>query len=87
MGTPTTKPKRKSRKADVPPAERRLLTEKEAALFLSTSPDSLRMDRFEGNLGIPWVRWGKRGIRYDREILESVIAERTVRPEAAAGGV
>ena len=62
---------------------RRLVTEREAAEFLSTTAGSLREARHSGRLALPWVRMGRRGIRYDLQALESYVASQTVRPEGA----
>ena len=58
---------------------------REAAEFLGTTEGALRADRHSPGMAIPFVKLG-RSVRYDLRQLEALIAERTVRPEAAAGG-
>lgn len=75
----------KGQAAESTPASgpRRLLTEKQAADYLATTAGSLRTDRYAANLGVPWIRFGRRGVRYSIADLDAYIASRTVR---CAGG-
>ncbi len=79
------------------PSLRRLVTESEAAALLATTPASLRFDRWAMKhgetpiVGLAFVPWGRRGVRYDVAEIEALIASRTVRLEppceaCAAGG-
>jgi len=54
--------------------EKRLLTTKEAAEYLNVSMAFLERDRWAGAL-IPFVRIGRRAIRYDLEVLNNYIQE------------
>jgi hypothetical protein len=81
---PASKQRSRKEEQGAGPALRRLLREQEAAAFLGTTAGSLRQDRCAGNLGVPWVRFGRRGVRYDLSELEAYVASRTIRPEAAA---
>ena len=54
--------------------ERKLLTTKEAAEFLGMSYQFLERDRWAGAI-IPFVRIGRRSIRYELETLQEYIRE------------
>lgn len=52
-----------------------LLNEKEAAVFLRVSPEFLQGDRYRGAT-IPFVRIGRRGVRYRQSDLDKYIESR-----------
>lgn len=52
-----------------------LLREKEAAAFLKVSPEFLQGDRWRGAT-IPFVRIGRRGVRYRTADLEKYVSSR-----------
>jgi hypothetical protein len=54
--------------------ENRLLTTKEAARFLGVSAAFLERDRWAG-ARIPFVKIGRRAVRYELSALETLIAE------------
>ena len=65
-------------------SDRVLLTEREAAALLGLSVVFLQKDRVRGQAGIPFVKAGKRSVRYRRCDLETWAAER-VRTTAPRG--
>lgn len=60
-----------------------LLNEKEAAIFLKVSPEFLQGDRWRGAT-IPFIRVGRRGVRYRQSDLDKYIESR-VQPAVAGG--
>jgi hypothetical protein len=66
--------------------KQRLLDTDEAAAFLGTSPGTLKVERCRPTWGLPWVRLGKRGVRYDLGDLEAFIAAHRNRPDTETGG-
>ncbi|WP_039828406.1 helix-turn-helix transcriptional regulator [Nocardia testacea] len=57
-----------------------LLTEREVAELVGTSPGTLRQDR-SADRGLPYVRIGRR-IRYRADDIEAYLDAHTVRPGA-----
>jgi len=55
---------------------KRLLTTQETAEFLNVSVAFLERDRWQGAL-IPFIKIGRRSIRYDLKILENYIKTNT----------
>ncbi len=69
---------------------KRLITEADAARYLSCSRSFLRQSRLNGNLpgrsaGPPWVRLGRRGIRYDLNDLDAWLEARKSHPKPWPG--
>lgn len=64
------------------PPSNKLLTETEAAQRLGVSPITLRVWRHTGRGTIPFVRLGKRSIRYRAEDIERFIEASRVDPAA-----
>jgi len=60
--------------------DRRLVRATVAAKILDTTEETLKQERHSPTWGLPWVRHGRRGVRYDFRELERYIEKRTVRP-------
>jgi hypothetical protein len=56
-------------------------TSAEAAKYLGLSPSDMKSRRCRGTLPIPFLKTGKRGVRYKKEDLDAFIAERTIIPK------
>jgi excisionase family DNA binding protein len=59
----------------------KLLTSKEAAAFLNLTPGAFKIRRIRGSLVLPFVKVGKRSIRFKLEDLEAYANQRTVNPD------
>ena len=59
---------------------RRLVSTAEAAEILGTTAGALREARSSGRLALPWVKLGRRGVRYDVRDLEAAIDAGRVQP-------
>lgn len=64
---------------NVPPIQRRLLTDPEAATYLGVSLSFLRQGRMEGRranrcAGPPFIKLGNKAIRYDLQDLDAWLA-------------
>lgn len=57
------------------------LTSAEAAKYIGLTPGDMKVRRCRGILPIPFLKTGKRGVRYRREDLDKFITERTVNPQ------
>jgi len=60
--------------------ESRLLTTDQAAEILGVSPSFLEMDRHRGSAGVPFIRLGRKAVRYRREALEEWMRRQEVLP-------
>ena len=60
------------------------LTTEDAAKVLGLAPATLENDRCDGRLGVPFVRVGRRAIRYRPSDLAEWLEARVVRPAAVA---
>ncbi len=56
-----------------------LITTKEAARYLGMSEAFLERDRWTGDPQIPFVRVGRRAVRYEREALDAYVRSRANR--------
>ncbi len=55
-------------------------TSAEAAKYIGLTPGDMKVRRCRGTLPIPYLKTGKRGVRYKKEDLDKFIAERTIVP-------
>lgn len=60
-----------------------LMRTREAAAYLTLSPQTLNLDRVTGRMGVPFVRMG-RSIVYRREDLDDWVRARVEEPPSAA---
>ena len=63
--------------------DKQLFTTKEAAAYLSVSVSFLERDRWAGAT-IPYVRVGKRAVRYELETLKAYLRSRIRKPYVPA---
>ena len=60
-----------------------LVNERQAAAALGMSAGALKEGRLSGRLGIPWIRVGVRGVRYDVGDLAAYRDQRRIVPTEA----
>ena len=60
-----------------------LLTTRQAAEILGTTEAALRVERAKGRSDVPYVRTGKKRVRYDPAAIAAYIEAHTVTPKAA----